>query len=169
MGELNSKRSEDQSVSSLFADQSRPKALDEMTKEDLFNEGDAKLKASEDAVDRMHKRVNEGIDLGNAINAELLSQREKIEGMTNKVKDTQSVLKRTNELLKYFGRQVVTDKILMCLLFLIVVVIAVIAYLKFSGKGRIPTISDLKGKDDTTTQTPTTTTSAFLSAIGMTY
>eukprot|EP01017_Pseudomicrothorax_dubius_P045711 TRINITY_DN7939_c0_g1_i5.p1 TRINITY_DN7939_c0_g1~~TRINITY_DN7939_c0_g1_i5.p1 ORF type:complete len:103 (-),score=35.20 TRINITY_DN7939_c0_g1_i5:37-345(-) len=96
MGELNSKRSEDQSVSSLFADQSRPKALDEMTKEDLFNEGDAKLKASEDAVDRMHKRVNEGIDLGNAINAELLSQREKIEGMTNKVKDTQSCLLYTS-------------------------------------------------------------------------
>lgn len=103
------------------------------------------LVLGEAALKRMQARVLEGQQLADKINEELLAHQAKIHNMTAKLEDTQSVLKRTGELLKYFGKQVMADRCLLCLIFLITLAAAGILVTKLTGKGNpIPATVDLK-------------------------
>jgi len=85
------------------------------------------------------ERANEKAD---NVNLELQIQGEKIERATEKVKDVQSQTKIALQYVKYFARQVYTDKILMCLIFLCTIAIIAIIVLKFTNKGTSTTVKD---------------------------
>lgn len=78
-------------------------------------------------------KVEQGNELADQINLELDRQIEQLDRMYNTVKDTQSILKRTQHLIRYFARQIYTDKLLMCLICLIFIAIVVIIILSATG------------------------------------
>jgi len=67
---------------------------------------------------------------------ELHDQEQKIGRIHNDVQDTKTQLKRAREYIKYFAKQVYTDKILMCLICLCIIAVIVIIGLKiFKDEG----------------------------------
>ena len=80
--------------------------------------------------------VEQGNRLADEINLELDKQIEQLDRMEQTVKDTQSVLKRANQLIRYFFRQVYTDKIIMGLICCIVLAIVVIVIVSAMGYGK---------------------------------
>eukprot|EP01016_Furgasonia_blochmanni_P051680 TRINITY_DN8164_c0_g1_i1.p1 TRINITY_DN8164_c0_g1~~TRINITY_DN8164_c0_g1_i1.p1 ORF type:complete len:311 (+),score=67.27 TRINITY_DN8164_c0_g1_i1:3-935(+) len=133
--ELEYKKTEGTAQANLFANKSAARDPREMSSAEVIQLGDNTQKQSGDALTRIQKTVNEGNALADDVQRELAMQEEQIARMTNTVKDTQSILKRTDQLIRYFGRQVMTDKLLMCLLALIVIAIVTIIILKILGKG----------------------------------
>ena len=77
------------------------------------------------------------------INLELYRQEEQMQKAKEKTQDIQSELKRAQKYLKYFAKQVYTDKILMCLIFLAIIAVIVIIILKIVKKDNITTSEDL--------------------------
>lgn len=60
-------------------------------------------------------------------------QEKQIKGITDDVKENQVLIKRADAYLRYFARQIYTDKFLMCLISLIVLAIVVIIGFKIFG------------------------------------
>lgn len=77
------------------------------------------------------------------INVELEVQNEKILSATDKAKDIQSQTKIAMQYVKYFARQVYTDKILMCLIFLCLCGLVAVIVLKIKRTTAIPTDGDV--------------------------
>ena len=78
-------------------------------------------------------RTNEANQQADYINLELAEQIEKLDNIHNHIKETQVILQKANELIKYFLKTIYTDKILMFLLVLNVLVISTIIGLQFAG------------------------------------
>lgn len=68
------------------------------------------------------------------INIELDRQINQLDKIYDDMKDTETTLKRAEKHLKYFARQVYTDKLLICLIIFIVIAIIVIIILNIVGK-----------------------------------
>ena len=75
------------------------------------------------ALDNIIGVVEQGNRLADDINLELDKQIEQLDRMEQTVKDTQSILKRANKMIRYFARQIYTDKIIMGLICCIVLAI----------------------------------------------
>lgn len=91
------------------------------------------------ALDNIISVVEQGNQLADQINLELDKQIEQLDRMEQTVKDTQSVLKRANQLIRYFARQVYTDKIIMgliCCIVLAIVIIVIVSALGYDKAGR---------------------------------
>ena len=78
-------------------------------------------------------RTNEANQQADYINLELAEQIEKLDDIHNHIKETQVILQKANELIKYFLKTIYTDKILMFFLILNVLVISTIIGLQFAG------------------------------------
>lgn len=88
------------------------------------------------ALDNMIGVIEKGNQLADEINLELDKQIEQLDRMEQTVKDTQSILKRANILIRYFARQIYTDKIIMgliCCVILAVIVIIIVSSLGYGG------------------------------------
>ena len=70
----------------------------------------------------------------NDINKKLDEQIEQLDRIHGTLKDTQSVLKRTKVMIRYFGRALYTDKIIMGLCFLVIVAIIVCLFVAAFNK-----------------------------------
>ncbi len=68
------------------------------------------------------------------INVELDRQINQLDKIYGDMKDTDTTLKRAEKHLKYFARQVYTDKLLICLIIFIIIAIIVIIILNIVGK-----------------------------------
>lgn len=91
------------------------------------------------ALDNIIGVVEQGNRLADEINLELDKQIEQLDRMENTVKETQSVLKRANNLIRYFARQVYTDKIIMgliCCIILAIVIIVIVSAMGYDTAGR---------------------------------
>jgi len=130
--ELEFKKSEISSTNTLFQ-QKAPTNLKEMNGGQLIEMGNKIQTDGISSLQNTLKMVNEGNQMADDINIELNKQTEQLERTQNTVKETQVILKRANEYIKYFAKQLYTDKILMCLMFLVVVAIVVIIVLKVTG------------------------------------
>jgi novel plant SNARE len=78
-------------------------------------------------------RVNEGNVILDETSKALDAQIEQLARMENTVKDTRSVLNRSQKYLRYFARQIYTDKLLMTLICLIAVVVVTIIICSVAG------------------------------------
>ena len=77
--------------------------------------------------------VNGANTIADDINVELDRQIDQLNGIQNTVKETQVIIQRANEYIKYFAKQLYTDKILMCLMLLVTIGIVVMIVLKVTG------------------------------------
>jgi len=98
--------------------------------------GDRTQAQGNQALDNIICVVEQGNQLADEINLELDKQIEQLDRMEQTVKDTQSILKRANVLIRYFFRQIYTDKIIMGLICLIVVAIVAIIIASAMGYGK---------------------------------
>ena len=102
---------------------------------ELIELGDRTQAQGNQALDNIIQVVEQGNQLADQINLELDKQIEQLDRMEQTVKDTQSILKRANNLIRYFARQIYTDKIIMGMICLIILAILVLVILSAMGKG----------------------------------
>lgn len=92
-----------------------------------------------EALDKIIGVVEQGNRLADEINLELDKQIEQLDRMENTGKEIQSVMKRANVLIRYFARQIYTDKIIMaliCCIILAIVIIVIISAMGYDTQGR---------------------------------
>jgi SNARE protein len=127
---IDSRKDESSSKNTLFAN----KNSDDMdANATLIEMGNKIQEKSMDSLQNTLNMVNQANATADEINLELDKQIKQITHITEDVKETQVIIKRANEYLKYFARQVYTDKLLMCLIFLIAIAILVIIGYKIFG------------------------------------
>jgi len=119
------------------------KNLDEMTGQELVQTGHNVQQKGQDALKRILGQVEGANTHADQINLALHAQEETIARTKEKVYDVQSQLKRAREYLRYFAKQVYTDKLLMCMIFLCVVAIIVIIIMKIVKKQHLTTATDI--------------------------
>ena len=103
-------------------------------REVMFRKGDQVQKESEEALVRIQRKVNHMDEQGVLVLGELDRQINKMDEIYEKMNDTESTLERAEKHLKYFAKQVYTDRILICLLIVIGLAILVIIILAIAGK-----------------------------------
>jgi SNARE protein len=120
-----------------------PKKLEEMNAQELIQTGDKYQQEGKDALQRIMQNINSADQKADHINLELYRQEEQMQKAKEKTQDIQSELKKAGKYLKYFAKQVYTDKILMCLIFLAIIAVIVIIILKIIKKNNISNSEDL--------------------------
>jgi len=110
------------------------KDIDQMNDIELIKMGDDHQQKGKDALGRILINVESANQKADNVNLALQMQEDKITAATEKVKDIQSQTQIAMQYVKYFARQVYTDKILMCLIFLCAIAIIVIIVLKVTKK-----------------------------------
>jgi len=118
------------------------KNLEDMNAQELIQTGDKYQKDGMDALKRIQMNIASADQKADHINLELYRQEEQMQKAKEKTQDIQSELKRAGKYLKYFAKQVYTDKILMCLIFLAVIAVIVIIILKIVKKNNITNSED---------------------------
>ncbi len=86
-----------------------------------------------DALQNTLDKVNQGNLLADEIILNLDNQIQQLDNMEKTVKDTRSILNRSQKYIRYFARQVYTDKLLMTLICLIVLVVVAIIVASAAG------------------------------------
>lgn len=109
------------------------KPISQMNKQEAFRHGDNLLQKADRDLDDMHRILVDGKELQNQINAELARIEEQLLKAEEAAKDTQSLLKRSAQLINYFKRQLQTDKIIWCCLILVVLLVITVIILSFAG------------------------------------
>ncbi|CAD8139253.1 unnamed protein product [Paramecium pentaurelia] len=163
--ELEFKKNEGQNQENLFKGRSeqQPQRLEDMNRQQVIDVGNQVQQNAIVKLNEITKTVQQGNELADQINMELDKQIAQLDRMYDTVMDTQSVLKRSAKYIKYFARQVYTDKLLMCLIGLIFIAIIVLIVLSALGldDGKFNTPDQVKGSlasDSSSTTNSTTTT-----------
>ena len=99
-----------------------------------------------DALHRIKKNIISADNKADNVILALHEQDEQIGRTKEKTKDVQSNLKKSRSYLRYFARQVYTDKILMCLIFLCLIAIAAIIVLRITKEKGMTTPQDVINK-----------------------
>jgi SNARE protein len=105
-------------------------------RKELIQLGKETQKQGMDALDRIEKDINEMDQIGVEVQLELNKQIEQLDRIYDTVKDTETTLKRAQKYVRYFARQVYTDRCLMAMIVLIVIAIVVIIILSAVGVGK---------------------------------
>ncbi|KRX04168.1 hypothetical protein PPERSA_11292 [Pseudocohnilembus persalinus] len=117
--------------------------MNNLNQQQLIGLGDQKQKEALDALDLIDYRVQQDNEIADGVLLELDRQIETLDRISNKVKDTDLVLKRTKRLIRYFGRVIQTDKIIMgfmCLLFVALLVVIIMGIAGYSPKDAVDAI-----------------------------
>jgi len=120
--------------------------IDDMDAQTLIKHGEKVQQQGKDALDRIKKNVISADQKADHITMELHRQKEVTDRARDKAKDVQSELKKSKSYLRYFARQVYTDKILMCLIFLSIIAIIVIIILRIAKDKGMTTPQDVINK-----------------------
>lgn len=94
-----------------------------------------------DAAGRILANIENANDKADTINLELQKQGEGIQKATEKARDVQSQTAIAVRYVKYFAKQIYTDKILMCLIFLCTAAVIAIVVIKVTKKSSTTTIT----------------------------
>lgn len=84
-------------------------------------------------MERTLAKVHATIEIADEITLELHRQLEQLDSTTKMVKDTQSDIKKANEYIRYFAKELYTDKLIMCLIILCMLAVIAIIVLKITG------------------------------------
>ena len=102
-------------------------------RQQLVETVDKKLAEADQDLDIIIQDLNKGKNIMLEITEEIVKQQEKLDKITEELKETYSLTKRSKKLLNQIKRQLASDKILWVLIGLIVIAIIVIIALKISG------------------------------------
>jgi exonuclease VII small subunit len=117
----------------VFATAAPSKPINQMNKEEAFKEGDRLLRKMDEDLDSAFKILVDGKQLQDEINVELQRIEEQLIKAEEAAKDTQSLLKRSAQLINYFKRQLQTDKIIWCCLIIVVLLVLAVIIMSFAG------------------------------------
>lgn len=109
------------------------KPIDQLNKHEAMERGDKLLLKADQDLDEIHKILVDGRELQNQINAELARMEEQLLKAEEAAKDTQSLLKRSAQLINYFKRQLQTDKIIWCCLIVVVLLVLAVIIMSIAG------------------------------------
>jgi hypothetical protein len=110
-----------------------PKRIDQMTKQQAFERGDQLFNKMDGDLDEIHKILVDGKQLQDEINVELQRMEDQLMKAEEAAKDTQSLLKRSAQLINYFKRQLQTDKIIWCCLIIVVLLVLAVIIMSIAG------------------------------------
>lgn len=111
------------------------KNLNDMTEQELVNRGDEHLDEMEERAKRIKGYLHEAKDMMVEINQEIYRQKEVMQFTIEESQDTQSLLKRSKSMVKYFQKTLQTDKMICCLMITIMLALCVVIVLGMMGKG----------------------------------
>ena len=97
-----------------------------MTSQQVMDRGDQILKSDKDALNRMKKIVYQDLDTMKEVNKELLSQHEKLENAEGDLKEIDNSVNRAGKQIKHMAKMYATDKLIMCMIFCILLVVIAI-------------------------------------------
>jgi len=117
--------------------------IDNMTGQELIKAGDRMQKTGKDALQNIMRNIESANEKADHINVEIARQDEVITKTKEKTLDVQSELKKAGAYLRYFARQIYTDKILMGLVLLCTIAMIVIIILKIVRKEDFTTVDDV--------------------------
>lgn len=100
--------------------------LSKMTSQQVMDRGDQILKSDKDALNRMKKIVYQDLDTMKEVNKELLSQHEKLENAEGDLKEIDNSVNRAGKQIKHMAKMYATDKLIMCMIFCILLVVIAI-------------------------------------------
>ena len=89
------------------------------------------------------RNIESANEKADAVNLEIARQDEVITRSKEKTRDVQSELKKAGAYLRYFARQLYTDKILMCFILLCTIAMIVIIIMKIVKKEDFTTVPDV--------------------------
>ncbi|CAD8181389.1 unnamed protein product [Paramecium octaurelia] len=164
--ELKFTKNEAQKQENLFKGRSdqQPQSLEFMKTQQVIEMGDQLQKDAQKIITDTNLIVQLGNDLADQTKISLDQQIAQLDSMYDKVQETQSVLKRSADKIKYFAKQVYTDKFLICLIALIFIAIIVLIVLSALGldEGKFITPDQIKGSlaSNSSSSMNTSTTSA---------
>jgi hypothetical protein len=111
----------------------REKPLEQMNKQEIMDYGDRMQKRMDEKVDDALRLLVDAKQIQDEVGKELIRIEEVLIKTQDAAKDTQSMLKRSKQLINYFYRQLQTDKIIWCFLILLVLLILAIIIMSFAG------------------------------------
>ncbi len=94
---------------------------------------DNKLDEADKDLDDIIADLNQGKNLMKEINVEIKIQQDKLNLIREDIKETYSMTKRTQKMINYFKRNLMTDKLLCAFLILIIIAVIIIIILKIMG------------------------------------
>ena len=105
--------------------------LSKMTSQQVMDRGDEILRQDKNALNRIKKTVYHDLDTMKDVNKELLSQREKLENAENDLKEIDYSLNRAGKQLKTMAKMLATDKLILCMIGCIIIVVIAIIIVSF--------------------------------------
>lgn len=123
--EFENNRSMSAGQNQLFGDRSQINPA-QMTSGQMIELGHNIQQKGLDALENTLNKVNQGNQLADEIIVNLDHQIQQLDNMEKTVKDTRTILNRSQKYIRYFARQIYTDKLLMTLICLIAVVVVAI-------------------------------------------
>lgn len=130
--EFEANKSTNAGQNQLFSDRSQVNPY-QMSSGQMIDLGHSTQQKGLDALQNTLDKVNQGNILAEEIIVNLDHQIQQLDNMENTVKDTRSILNRSQKYIRYFARQVYTDKLLMTLICLIVLVVVAIIIASAAG------------------------------------
>lgn len=129
--ELEFKKKERETEGTLIGEIMKRRGPDEgLSGNEMIQIGNALQKKGTESLQRTLEKVNASNQIADEIALELHRQLEQIENSTKTVADTRSDVKKANEYIRYFAKELYTDKFIMCLMILCLIAILVIIVLK---------------------------------------
>lgn len=110
-----------------------PKRIEQLNKQEAFQRGDQMFNKMDENLDDIHRILVDGKQLQDEINVELARIEDQLMKAEEAAKDTQSLLKRSAQLINYFKRQLQTDKIIWCCLIIVVLLVLAVIIMSIAG------------------------------------
>lgn len=107
--------------------------INELTLQQAQVRGDDRFARAFEDLNVAHKNVTDAQTLARDVNTELQRMKEQLKKAAETAKDTQSLTKRSKELINYFYRQLQTDKIIWCCLITVVLLILIVIIMSLAG------------------------------------
>jgi len=148
--DLEFKKKERESEGTLEGELMKKKALegDDAGGNVMIQIGDKIQQKGMESLQRTLALVKASNQIADEISLELFRQLEQLENTTAAVKDTKSEVNKANQYIKYFAKEMYTDKIIMGLILLCILAVVSIIVLKLTG-GKSGTTDSGKPIDDT--------------------
>ena len=132
--ELEYSRNEKVQQEDLFKGRTNKGADNSSGRQELIQKGHDIQEEGLQGLNRVLKNVHVMKDQANTINVELDRQINQLDSIYDNMKDMDTTMKRAEVHLRYFARQVYTDRLMMCLIVVIILAIITIIILKIIGK-----------------------------------
>jgi SNARE protein len=110
-----------------------PPKLQEMTSHQLIELGTNLQDKGLAGLERTRKEVFVAHAIADDVNVELKTHIEALDRQHTTISETKQIITRANEYLKFFAKQIFTDKILVCLMLIVAGAIVAIIILKATG------------------------------------